>query len=234
MSDSLSVLFRDIHRLRRHLRDLKKEIDLLPISLKAYQSKVARQDQALKDAHEGIKKLKVTIHEKEVSLKATNQILAKYEKQANDMKTPKEVDAIQTEIANTKTHITSLEEEILAKLSELDDKTAQLPAVEEQLKKARDQAAAFEVEMAEHRTRLLAETKLAETDLKTNEAKIPAVYRSTYDRMIKAFGAEALAPVRNRSCGQCNQSVSAEQVSELSMGRFICCSNCGKLCYLVD
>jgi uncharacterized protein len=234
MSDSIPLLFREIHRLRRHLRDLKKEIDLLPVSLKAYQNKVVKQEQALKDAQDGIKKHKVAINDREVSLKTANQLLAKYEKQSNDMTTPKEVAAIQTEITNTKAHIVALEEEILAKLAELDDKNAALPGFNDQLKQAREKLAAFEGEMAERRERLHNEIKLAESELKTNEAKIPTVIRTSYDRLIKSFGPEAFAAVTRRSCGQCNQSVSADQVSELTMGRFVCCSNCGKAMYLVE
>jgi uncharacterized protein len=234
MSDSIPVLFREIHRLRRHLRDLKKEIDLLPVSLKAYQNKVVKQEQALKDAQDGIKKQKVAINEKEVSLKSANQLLVKYEKQANDLKTPKEVEAIQTEIANTKKHIAQLEEEALAKLAGLDEMNAKLPSFDEQLKKAREQLKAFESEMGERRERLNGEMKLAEAELKACEAKIPAAVRGAYDRLIKSFGAEALSGVKGRSCSQCNQSVSAEQVSELTMGRFVCCSNCGKAFYLIE
>lgn len=234
MSDSLSIVFREIQRLRRHLRDLKKEIELLPLTLKAFQTKVSKQELALKDAQDGIKKHKVGINETEVSLKTTNQLLAKYEKQANDLKTPKEVAAIQTEIANTKTHIATLEEEILAKLAELDEKNAQLPTFNEHLKKAREQLTAFESEMADRRERLLGEMALAETELKANETKIPAVVRTQYDRLVKVHGAEALAGVKRNSCGQCNQSVSADQVSELTMGRWVCCSNCGKAMYIAE
>lgn len=234
MSDSVPAIFREIHRLRRHLRDLKKEIDLLPVSLKAYQNKVAKQEQALKDAQDGIKKLKVAINEKEVSLKSTNQLLAKYEKQANDMTTPKEVAAIQTEIANTKAHIATLEEEVLTKLGELDERNGQLPGFNEQLDKARAQLKSFEAEMGERKERLLNEANLAETEMKSNEARIPPLVKGAYDRLIRSFGADAFSAVKNRSCGQCNQSVSAEQVSELTMGRFICCSNCGRACYLVE
>lgn len=234
MSDSIPLLLREIHRLRRHLRDLKKEIDLLPISLKAYQNKVVKQEQAQKDAQDGIKKLKVAINDKEVSLKTANQLLAKYEKQSNDMKTPKEVAAIQTEITNTRAHIAALEEEILVKMAELDEKNSLLPSFSDLLKQARDRLSAFEGEMAERREHLQSEMKLAEAELKTNEGKIPPLIRGSYDRLIRSFGAEAFAAVTRRSCGQCNQSVSADQVSEISMGRFVVCSNCGKAMYLIE
>jgi predicted nucleic acid-binding Zn-ribbon protein len=234
MSDSIPVMFREIQRLRRHLRDVKKEIDFLPVSLKAYRNKTAKQEQALKDAQDGIKKMKVVINDKEVSLKAANQLLAKYEKQANDTTTTKEVTAIQTEIDNTKKHIAELEEEVLVKLAELDEKNAALPGFNEQLQKAREQLAAFETEMVEIRERLLGEIKLAETELKQVEARIPPIIRGAYDRLVKSHGSEGFAAVTRRSCGQCNQSVSAEQVSELTMGRFVCCSNCGKAMYLVE
>src|SRR3974390_1664874 len=109
---TLNQVLRDIHRLRKHVRDLHNEIEGLPRLKKAHQAQVARQEQILKEAHEAIKQLKAATHDSEVNLKATDQQLKKYERQMDDLKTPKELAAMQHEIADAKAMIAQHEEQI--------------------------------------------------------------------------------------------------------------------------
>ena len=61
----ISDIFREIHRLRRHARDLQQEIDRAPIQLKARKNLVAKAADGFKAAQDDLKKLKVTVHDKE-------------------------------------------------------------------------------------------------------------------------------------------------------------------------
>lgn len=234
MSTDLNSILREVHRLRKHLRDLKNEIDNLPRLKKAHQARVAKQEQALKDAQESVKQVKAANHDREVSLKATHQQLVKYERQLNDMKTPKEVEAMQTEITNAKTHIGELEELILLGLNEIDERVAKLPVVEEQFKKAKNDFAGFDAEMKERAERLQGEYKLAADELKKIEPQVPSTVRPLFDRLVKAHDADALAQVkeRDRMCGQCQMAVTAQYINEMIKGQFVCCNNCGRALYL--
>lgn len=231
MSTPLPTLLREIHRLRRHLRDLQEELTRLPISLKARHTKVAKAEQTLKEAQDGIKHLKVQLHDKETSLKSTGQQLAKYERQLPDMTTPKEIEAKQTEIANSKATIAKLEEELLSGMSDLDNRVAKVPELEGLVKKAKEEAVAFEAESKERQERLAREKKLAEEELKKTEAQLPPAARGQYDRIIKAHGADALAEVNGRNCSHCRSSVTAQTVHELAKGTFVFCPSCGRALY---
>src|SRR5437667_12663744 len=96
---STAELMREIHRLRRFARDLKEQIDRAPVQLKAQKNRATRQEDAACDNQEAIKKLKVTVHEKEVTLKTTHGQIAKHQKQLNEAASKKEYDALQSEIA---------------------------------------------------------------------------------------------------------------------------------------
>src|SRR4051812_21555284 len=87
-------VLREIHRLRKHARDLQQEIDRGPIQLKARRNVAAKAEQAAADAHADLKKLKVATHEKEVSLKAAHAQIAKYEKQQDEVTDKKQFDAL--------------------------------------------------------------------------------------------------------------------------------------------
>src|SRR5438132_12063699 len=95
-----ATILRDIHRLRRHARDLRAEIERGPRLLKGQQTKVARQEDVVREAQERLKRLKVTCHDKEVQLKQTLQQISKHEKQLNEATSKKEYDALKSEIAS--------------------------------------------------------------------------------------------------------------------------------------
>jgi predicted nucleic acid-binding Zn-ribbon protein len=234
MTATLPGLFREIHRLRKHLRELQTEIERLPRVLKAHQAKVAKQEQLLKEANESVKHQKVENAEKELTLKSTNQQLAKYEKQRNDMKTPKEVEAKEKEIANEKAIIQRIEDEILAGLAALDEKIARVPEFEAQVKKAKAELKAFESDMAERVEHLEREKKQAEKQSKAVEVDLPATVRNLFDRLVKAHGADALAAVkeRERACGHCHSTVTAQNVNQLLQGHFLSCTSCGRMLYI--
>ncbi len=234
MATEINALFREIHRLRKHIREVKSEIENLPRLKKAHQAKVAKQEAALKDAQEQVKKAKSDNHGREVSLKSTEQQLQKYERQLNDMKSPKEVEAKEHEIATAKAHIGELEDQILNGMGEVEVKVAKVPAFEEQVKKAKAEYATFEAEFNEREERLKGEAKLAAEQLALAEPQIPATTRPIYDRLTKAHGADALAQVgrRDRICSNCLTAVTVQAINELTNGNLTCCNSCGRVVYL--
>lgn len=234
MAQSVPALLREIHRLRRFVRDLQGEIDRVPRVLKAHQQKVAKQEQALRDAQDGLKKLKAHVLEREGNLKSTHQQLAKYEKQRNEAASKKEYDALQAEIVHTEGARQKIEEEILAGMMESDERTAQLPQLEALLKSARDELAAYQKEMEARVAQLKDELGRAQADLTGVEVKIPAAIRSTFDRLIKAFGPDAFAAVEGRICQQCRTAITAQNENDLRGGQFITCKNCARGLYLIE
>ncbi len=86
---------REVHRLRRFARDLQEQIDRAPQQLKIQKAQGARHEDAARDNQEAIKKLKVAVHEKEVTLKTTHGQIAKHQKQLNEAASKKEYDALQ-------------------------------------------------------------------------------------------------------------------------------------------
>src|SRR5579863_9050584 len=108
-----AVVFREIHRLRRFAHELKEQIDRFPKQVMAQQAKVKRQEDAQRDGGEGIKKLKVVVHEKEVSLKSLNKQIEKWQDQLREVSAKKEYDALLIEINQTRQKCQQLEDEIL-------------------------------------------------------------------------------------------------------------------------
>ncbi len=90
---SAAATLRECHRLRKHLKALQEEIDRGPRVLKAQQARLAAEEQAHKDHHEAIKKLKLKQRDDEGTLKQTETRLAKLEGQLQGISVPKEYKA---------------------------------------------------------------------------------------------------------------------------------------------
>src|SRR5262245_43519552 len=104
-------ILRELHRLRRHAKGLSDELERLPKQLDGLHNKAKRQEDALRKCQEGIKQLKVKMHEKEVSIKSTLAQIGKLETQCNEASGKKEYDAFQSEIALTRVNWRKLEDE---------------------------------------------------------------------------------------------------------------------------
>jgi predicted nucleic acid-binding Zn-ribbon protein len=229
-----AAILREIHRLRRHAKDLQLEIERAPRLVKAQQGRVSSQEDALRDAQDKLKKLKVTYHEKELELKTTLQHIDKHERQLNEAGSKKEYDALKVEIASDKKKCQQLEDEILNSLTQTDEVTAQLPELEQARTRARVDYADYEKSSAERVTSLsqrLEETIKAIGDV---EASLPGDMRSQYNRLITARGEDALAAVQNQTCMACYTEITAQNSNDLSLGQFVCCKSCGRALYLPE
>src|SRR5687767_2848332 len=116
----LNPLLREIHRLRKLVRDAQAEVERGPRVLKAHQTKLAAQEKALTDAKDALKHRKADVLTGESTLKSLQQSLAKHEKQLDGLTGPKEMEAKQHDIANTRELIAKTEDEILTALSDVD------------------------------------------------------------------------------------------------------------------
>jgi predicted nucleic acid-binding Zn-ribbon protein len=226
------ALLREAHRLRRHLRELKSEIDLGPRVLKIQEQKLAAARQAHAAAHEHIQKLKLKIRDDEGTLKQVNGQLAKFEKQLNDAASPKEYEGKQSEIRQAKEKIAALEEATLLGMEELEQKTADVPNVERAWAEAQAEFEQFKVDAKERLERLQADQKQSVADLAKVDAQFPPAVKPLYDRLVKAHGPDGMAAISGKVCGHCRVGISDQARGDIAAGKFVCCSTCGRALYL--
>lgn len=234
MSTPVPTLLKEIHRLRKFLRDLQSEIDLGPRVAKIRQQTLAAAEQTHKDAYDTIKKLKLKQKDDEGTLKQTETRLEKLAFELNGASSKKEFDAKQTEIANATTKKGELEDAILTAITEIEERTANLPAVEKAWADAQAAFAEGQTEAKARLERMLAEQTQAKAELAAVEANLPADMRTQYDRLVKAYGPDGFAGVNGRACSQCRTSITEGAKSELARGAFTCCANCGRALYVAD
>ncbi|HEX3148147.1 MAG TPA: hypothetical protein VHR66_08680 [Gemmataceae bacterium] len=229
----LNQLLAELHRLRKQIRDAQGEIEKGPRVLKAHQTKLAATEKTLADAKDGLKHRKADVLTGEATIKSLNQTLAKYTKQLDSLTDPRQIEAKEHEIANTKTLIAQAEDNLLTAMGDVDDRTAKIPELEAALAKVKADFATYQTEAAERLVRMKEVVATASTALAVEETKIPQAMRGPYDRLIKAHGADAFAPVENQTCLHCRVGITTQGLADLRQGNeFICCRNCGRAQYL--
>jgi predicted nucleic acid-binding Zn-ribbon protein len=229
MAASAHIL-KDIHRLKRHIKDLEAKLEQGPKAHRAHQLKVAQAEETLHKAQETIKHLKVTIHDKEVSIKAAQQSIEKLEK--TPVSNKKEYDALRAEIATANKSIRALEDEILEAMAEVEDKTKLIPETEKLLHKAKADAAQFDKDHQARLERWSTERQTALQQLAAVEATLPDELRIIYDRMVGSKFADAISAVHGRICATCYTEVTPQMGNDLQRGLWVICKSCGRMLYL--
>lgn len=225
---------RELHRLRKHLRNLQEEIDRGPRVLKLRQQNLATEEKVHKDAHERLKQLKLKQKDDEGSLKQTEQRLAKLQADIHSSGSKKEFEAKTHEIEFTTTKKGELEDSILTAITEIEELTADLPNVDKKWADAQAEFKTYQQEAEERLQRLIADQKVTLAELATVEAKLPAEVKPLYDRLVKSHGADALAGVAGRTCQHCRTTITEQARTKLLSGLFGTCPNCGRGMYLAE
>ncbi len=224
-------ILREIHRLRRNIKDLDSAAENGPRQLKAQQNKIAKDEDNVHHAQDKLKQIKVKIHDKEVSIKATQMEIAKYEKQLGDISTKKEYDALRHEIANARESIKKIEDDILELMLESDEKAKLVPEAEKAVKKAKDDLTQFERDLQERLQRYAEEKAKAQAELKQVEATLPEEIKALYERLLAGKGEDSIAGVEGQTCTACYTDVTAQMSNELLRGAVVMCKSCGRMLY---
>ena len=231
MPPSVPELLSECHRLRRHLRDLQSEADLGPRVQKVQEKALEAAKSAHAAAHDHVKRTRLKQKEDEGALKQTETRLGKLRVDVNSAGSKKEYDLKLHEIEMATKSQSDLEDAILGAISEVEERTAELPAVESTWQAAQDEFARLRAEAAERLERLKADQVASAAKLEATEAQLPADVKPLYVRLVRQYGPDALAGVHGRTCQQCRTTITDEARSQLARGSFLCCTQCGRGLY---
>jgi predicted nucleic acid-binding Zn-ribbon protein len=230
-----ATVFRELHRLRRHAKELQDQIERGPRLLQAHEAKITRQQETVQEAQDALKRLKLANHEKETSLKSTHAQIAKYEKQRNEATTRKEYDTLQVEIGSAKQACAKIEDEILEGMGRIEEQAAKVPEAEKAVQQARKEHAEFERKTRERLESQRQQLEQVGEQIKAVEASLPADVRPVYERLVHARGEDALAAAQGgHTCSACYTEMTAQMHNDLLSGRLVLCKACGRILYLPE
>lgn len=170
----------------------------------------------------------------ESELQDKKEKIERYKRQLNGVKTNKEYSSLLKEIDEKTAEIDFLEEEIIGGMLSADD-------IEKEIKAASKKAEEVQTELTKKKEEIFQEKNKAEEKLKDLEAdrekllpKIPSDQMKLYKQISRTKNGIVLSPVREEFCTMCHMRIRPQMVNELIAGtQIITCENCGRILYYV-
>ncbi len=174
------------------------------------------------------------IEQRKETIKEATELIAKYEKQHDNVKNSREFEAInkelelqQLEIQHAEKNIRDVSVELNEKAAELENAKKLLASKETILKTKQDELGKIivETEKEENQYKKLSEAARAATDERL---------LFSYDRIRNSYrNGLAVVPVERDACGGCYNAIPPQKQSEIRQRKkVIICENCGRI--LVD
>lgn len=229
----MSSGMKQLHDLRLKLREISDQLERGPRQIAARKQNVDKKKEELEAARTKLKQLKVSADQKNLQLKTSEGRIYDLNGKLNSAANNREYEALRSQIAADTMAKSVLEDEILEALERVD-------GVQMEVKKIEQEVATLEAEVQ----KLAADVQSKDAGLKESAVKLqeqvseaeqvlPPDVVPQYRRLVQAYGANALAPVINKSCSECFVSLTTQNYLELKSGKVRFCT-CGRLMYVAE
>jgi predicted nucleic acid-binding Zn-ribbon protein len=213
---------------------LRRRIGELPGAREALEARVAERTSAVAAVKERLAANRAARQEIEKDLAAVQSRLSKYKDQLMSVKTNKEYQAMQTEIAVAEQNVRSQEDRLLDRMEETDALTAELKAAEGALK-TEQSAVARETQAldAERVTDEAELTRLGEQRASVARA-LSAPALSLFEHVARHRKGLALSEARDGHCTQCHVRLRPQVYNDVRRNEtLIQCESCSRILYFV-
>lgn len=225
--DTLQRIDLELHKLEQNLNDYPKKISDFESELETAKERLERlQGESLM-----LQKNKAGL---ELEIASNEELVKKAEQKLFEIKTHKEYEALQKEIADTKRRNAELEDKVLDHMTRLEQVEAGIAAGKEDL--AAKEAECGE-KISEYKEKLEEIKSLYEPKKEEKEkiaSRISPELMPIYKKISKRNGG-VIALAKAEVCTGCNMKIPSQLFNEvLTHTRFIQCPNCQKILYTED
>jgi hypothetical protein len=229
--------FENLIRLQKldiEIRNTSVLLDDIPYQIEEIDKKSEESLKIVQAAKDNFVQNQKKRRSQESELQDKKEIIEKYKRQLNGVKTNKEYSSLLKEIDETNAKIDFLEEKIIGEMLSADD-------IEKEIKAASKKAEEVQVEQSRKKEAIFQEKDKAEEKLKDLDAereellpKIPSDQMKLYKQISRIKNGIVLSPVTEEFCTMCHMRVRPQMVNELIAGtQIITCENCGRILYYV-
>jgi predicted nucleic acid-binding Zn-ribbon protein len=231
---NFAATLRELHHIHRQLADLRERIARGPKQVQAAEASFRRFEGDLAKAKETHKQARLSSDEKQLQLKSREAKISELRVKLHQAESNQVYQTLKDQIAADEKANSVLADEILEALEKLDAFQAAIGEANVNVVKAKEELEKTKKRVADQHQQLESELSRTLAELQRVETELPEDFRKEYDRMSKAKGEDALAPVEGESCGGCYQMLSPQTLSQLRMGKPLFCTSCGRLLYLAE
>ncbi len=225
-----------------------EQLQSIDVELKEIENNLEKYPEEILNINNEIKNITESIADKKNSLEELEQVKSKTESQIQDnlnsikkseerlfeIKTHREYESLQKEIAEAKRNNSQLEDQILVKMEEIENL---MNEISEEEKTFATQKVEYKEKIDEYEL-LIEDIKSREKPIKIEKAKILEKINKInsdilpiYEQVIKRNG-KALALVDNEMCTGCNMNIPPQlYIRVLAQNEIHQCPNCKKILY---
>jgi predicted nucleic acid-binding Zn-ribbon protein len=235
MPPSTASTLRELHQLHQRAKALRDRLSSGPKTLAARKLALEGRQKALDEARKALQDEKLAVKKHEHHLQSQQAKSDDLRVKLNLVKKNEEYKAIQNQLALDKSHMEKTEGEILESMMKVDEKVANVHALELEVKKLTDDVDTLAKQIDEHAEAQKAQLAALDKAIVDAESVIDEDQRERYRRTVKQRGADALAAVEHGACAGCYVTVTHQVMNELINGHTLqFCMTCGRMLYLAD
>jgi predicted nucleic acid-binding Zn-ribbon protein len=224
---------RDLHVLHQRAKAIRDRLVSGPKTLAARQAALSTRQADLEKARKALQDAKVQVKKNEHAIQAIDAKTDDLRIKLNQVKKNEEYKALQNQIAHDQNAKGKLEEEILLAYDAIEAQAAALAQLEAETQAFADEVTALKSQIDSQAESQKTQLQEIEGAIREAETAIPEDLRERYRRIVRQFGADALAAVEDGACLGCYTSVTTQCLNELINGHnLVFCKSCGRLLYL--
>ena len=229
-----SEALQELHHLHQRVSDLEGRLERGPRQVAAGQYNVAQVEEELGQAKAVVKRAKANCDERQLQLKTNESRIEDLRGKLNAASSNKEYQAFKEQIAADEMANSVLADEILEMFDKIEEHEANVNAVEQKLTASRQELDKTTARVSDDKAALERDLADFQQRLATAEKELPIEFKAEYDRVVRAKGSDALAPLDGETCGSCNVNVTLQMVNDVMLARPVFCKSCGCLLYIKD
>jgi len=222
----------ELQRLDTEIAELEAAVGAIPGQIRTMEEQVLQAKVALDASTAEIDNMQKLRRQKERDLEEANRELKKRQSRLYEIKTNQEYSAVLKEIEGLKQKVSTLEEEILLLLDQIEDA---MKARAQEEGRVRFKQAEFlsdkqrrEGELQELKGRLSALQGAREAQSRGVEMSL----LQQYLRLLKSRAGLAVAPARDGSCEGCHVALTPQLYNEVRRSEeILTCERCGRILY---
>ena len=231
IKENLTVLI-ELQKKDSHLDKYRKQMEELPRQVEEKNNLLAGCRTELDEGKKSATQFQLQRKEKEIELAAKENDIRKHSTELNAVKSNDAYRALMSEIEKAKQDKSTLEEEILVLMDNIDKESASVKLKDTELKN-KETEIRTDITALENEYKKMQET-LAQFDAGRNEyaAKIPTDLLQRYEFIRSARNGVAIVPINDGSCGGCLINLRPQTINEVYKGlELVTCDNCSRILY---
>ena len=210
----------------------RDEIKKAGDSIKYWKGQIDESAGSVETLRESIRISKSSQRGREVELAVVEEKIARLESRRDTLRTEREADALQNELAAATSEKSVLEEEILLLMDELESKNTILAKVEREAEEIGRQSESDIAMLEERIRRFTAQMDEHQARFEEGLSGLSASVRPKFVKLTGTANGKAIVRIDGEICEGCRVKVPFHLAGEVSKrDRVISCSNCGRFLY---